>query len=144
MRQDWATPERLFGELDAEFKFSLDVCAENEAVAKCRRWFTPEQDALNVRCVWRESCFMNPPYGRKIGQWVEKAWKASIDQAATVVCLLPASTGTIWFHAFCLKANAEVRFLPGRLHFDESEGDAPFASMIVIFRPVLKSLDPDV
>ena len=39
----WATPQSLFDELNAEFTFSLDVCALPEN-AKCDRYFTPETD----------------------------------------------------------------------------------------------------
>ena len=37
----WATPQDLFDELNAEFAFTLDVCAE-EYNAKCERYFTPK------------------------------------------------------------------------------------------------------
>ena len=35
-RDDWETPQALFDELDAEFHFTLDVCA-NESNSKCTR-----------------------------------------------------------------------------------------------------------
>lgn len=41
----WSTPQDLFDELDAEFGFTLDVCALPEN-AKCERFYTPEQDGL--------------------------------------------------------------------------------------------------
>ena len=71
----------------------------------------------------------NPPYGREIGKWVEKAAKSK----ALVVMLLPARTDTKWFHTY-IYGKAEIRFVKGRLKFGDGKGNAPFPSMIVIFR----------
>jgi phage N-6-adenine-methyltransferase len=131
LREDWATPERLFRVLDAEFHFDLDVCAD-PTNAKCKAYITRDQDALST--AWgRLTCWMNPPYGRKIGDWIAKAYRAS-QSGSTVVCLIPARTDTSWWHEFCLKG--EIRFLRGRLTFDDAkQGRCPFPSAIVVFRP---------
>lgn len=42
---NWATPQDLFDQLDQTFHFTLDVCA-SESNAKCKRYFTAEQDGL--------------------------------------------------------------------------------------------------
>lgn len=44
-RQDWATPQDLFDELNEEFHFNLDPCASAEN-HKCERYFTEEDDGL--------------------------------------------------------------------------------------------------
>jgi site-specific DNA-methyltransferase (adenine-specific) len=77
---------------------------------------------------WTGVCWCNPPYGRKIGLWVEKAAKAE----CTVVMLLPARTDTRWFHDY-IYGYAEIRFIRGRLKFGGAQNSAPFPSMIVIF-----------
>lgn len=41
----WETPAAFFRALDAEFHFTLDVCAVPEN-AKCKVFYTPEQDGL--------------------------------------------------------------------------------------------------
>lgn len=126
----WATPQDLFSALDAEFSFELDVCALPEN-AKCARFFSPAADGLKQD--WRGRVWMNPPYGRQIGKWVEKA-HASAQAGATVVCLLPARTDTKWWHDFVMPA-AEIRFLRGRVRFGTAKSGAPFPSAIVVFRP---------
>jgi phage N-6-adenine-methyltransferase len=126
----WETPRWFFDALDAEFGFRLDVCASPE-FAKCKRYFTPSMDGLKQQ--WTGVCWMNPPYGRKIGRWVAKAYE-SAQQGATVVCLLPSRTDTAWWHDYVMKA-PEVRFLRGRLKFGNAKSAAPFPSAIVIFRP---------
>jgi phage N-6-adenine-methyltransferase len=125
---EWETPQCLFDELDKEFWFTLDVCAL-PMNAKCRRYFTPEINGL--RQSWEnENCWMNPPYGREIGKWVQKAWQES--ECSTVVCLLPARTDTKWWHDYCMKG--EIRFIKGRLKFGNSKHNAPFPNAIVIFK----------
>ena len=69
---EWATPQSLFDELDREFHFTLDPCSTHEN-AKCQKHFTMEDDGL-AKDWGGEIVFMNPPYGREIGKWVEKAW----------------------------------------------------------------------
>lgn len=70
---EWATPQAFFDELNAEFNFTLDPCATSEN-AKCARYFTKEDDGLAQS--WSgERVFCNPPYGRDINKWVEKAHK---------------------------------------------------------------------
>ena len=74
--------------------------------------------------------FCNPPYGRGISAWVEKACK---EKDCTVVMLLPAKTDTKWFHDYIYQ-KAEIRFIRGRLHYNDAKDTAPFPSMIVVFR----------
>lgn len=124
----WETPQELFDKLDAIHHFTLDVCALPEN-AKCEKYFTPDDDGLSQE--WRGVCWCNPPYGREIVKWVEKAYVASTYYGATVVMLLPARTDTKWFHDYCLKG--KIEFLRGRLKFGGSKNSAPFPSMIVIF-----------
>lgn len=124
---EWGTPQALFDTLDAEFGFDLDVCA-SEANAKCRKFFTAKQDGL--RKEWRGTCWMNPPYGDAIAEWVEKAFESG-KMGATVVCLVPARVDTAWWWDFC--RYGEIRFLHGRLRFGDSESGAPFPSAVVIF-----------
>lgn len=59
----WGTPQRLFDELNAEFSFTVDVCAIPDN-AKCARYFDPTTDGLRQR--WEGVCWMNPPYGTEI------------------------------------------------------------------------------
>lgn len=125
----WATPQEVFDSLHREFHFETDVCALPEN-AKCRRFFTPKQDGLKQE--WRGVCWCNPPYGKDIGRWMQKAYEASSLNGATVVCLVPARTDTAWWQDYATKG--EVRFIRGRLTFGSATSAAPFPSAIVIFR----------
>jgi phage N-6-adenine-methyltransferase len=129
--EEWATPQEFFDALNEEFGFTLDVAASPEN-RKCRRYFCKGLlDGLKASW-YREVCWMNPPYGRTIGQWMKKAYDESRTNGATVVCLIPARTDTAWWHDYAAKG--EVRFIRGRLKFGGHKNSAPFPSAVVIFR----------
>lgn len=125
-KEDWETPQWLFDKLDQEFHFTIDVCADITN-NKCNRYYTELDNGL-IQDWSNEIVWCNPPYGRKIGDWVKKA--SEVD--TTVVMLLPARTDTRWFHKYIYN-QAEIRFIKGRLKFGNSINSAPFPSMIVIF-----------
>jgi phage N-6-adenine-methyltransferase len=126
----WETPIELFNKLNDEFNFTLDVCALKET-AKCDKFFSPEIDGLKQD--WSNNvCWMNPPYGRQIQLWLEKAYNESLKDSTTVVCLIPSRTDTKYWHNYCMNAS-EIRFIKGRLKFGNSKNSAPFPSAIVIF-----------
>lgn len=131
-RMDWATPWDVFDKYDGEFHFTLDVCADFSN-AKVERFFHRDENGLTKD--WgTHVCWMNPPYGREIGKWMQKAHDASL-KGATVVCLVPSRTDTRWWHEYAMKAD-ERRFLRGRVKFVGGKASAPFPSAIVVFRPV--------
>lgn len=133
--EEWGTPQKFFNRLNEEFNFTLDICASKEN-AKCPKYYTKEEDALKKE--WGGIIWMNPPYGRQIGNWVKKARDAAQQGTATVVCLLPARTDTAWWHDYVMKAN-EIRLIRGRLKFGDGKGSAPFPSAIVVFKKGLIS-----
>lgn len=129
-RHDWETPPEVFDPLNEEFGFDLDVCATRDN-SKCPSFFSPEDDGLAQSWVGN-ICWMNPPYGREIGHWVEKAHNEA-NLGTTVVALLPARTDTRWFHDH-IYGYAEIRFIKGRIRFIGGKHSAPFPSMIVVWR----------
>ncbi|MCP4191770.1 MAG: adenine methyltransferase [Planctomycetaceae bacterium] len=127
---EWETPQWLFDSLNAEFGFTLDPCSTDQN-AKCPKHFTKSENGLEQD--WQDHVvFMNPPYGREIAAWMEKAYTSS-RMGATVVCLVPARTDTKWWHGFAMKG--EIRLLRGRIQFVGGNHSAPFPSAIVVLRP---------
>jgi len=119
---EWATPKALYKQLATEFgPFDLDPCP-----------FGYDDWVSGLALEWTGRVFVNPPYGRRIGQWIRKAYESSL-AGALVVCLIPARTDTAWWHDYVMKAN-EIRFLRGRLHFNDGKGSAPFPSAVVVFQ----------
>ena len=134
---EWATPQYLFDELNAEFgPFDLDPCATEEN-HKCARWFGDSPAGGGLNELWTGKVFMNPPYGRGIGRWMKKAMDSAATGAALVVCLVPARTCSAWWHDYAMKG--DIRFIRGRVKFGGHKWNAPFPSAIVIFRPTPRS-----
>lgn len=147
-RDDWATPWEFFLQLDHRFNFTLDVgstpwsakvwhyCVPPSAPRvwgeeTFRRIF-PNASVDGLAQSWTgHRCFMNPPYGRKIGVWVKKA-RNEAECGALVVGLLPARTDTAWFHEH-VDRHAHIEFLRGRIKFEGAVSSAPFPSMIAVW-----------
>ncbi len=127
---EWSTPPAFFEKLEQQYgPFTLDPCATAEN-AKCERFFTKDDDGLTKS--WEgETVFMNPPYGRAVGHWMEKAYMESTKHNATVICLVPARTDTGWWHRFAMKG--DITFIRGRLRFGGTKHPAPFPSAVVVF-----------
>jgi phage N-6-adenine-methyltransferase len=127
---DWYTPDEFFDTYNQKHNFKLDVCA-SASNAKCENFFTVEDNGLEQE--WTGSCWMNPPYGRSIGKWMQKAYESSVYNNATVVCLVPSRTDTKWWHDYAMKG--DIEFIKGRLKFGGAKENAPFPSAVIIFKP---------
>lgn len=126
LRMDWKTPKGVYEKLDNEFHFNHDPCPPNYTV-----------DGLTSE--WGGCSFVNPPYGSELKKWIKKGfeeWK----KGKTVVMLIPSRTNTIAWHEYIMKAT-EIRFIKGRLKFDDQKNSAPFPSAIVVFKAVDNSLE---
>ena len=114
---DWSTPREVYEKLHTEFLFTLDPCPLQSR--------TP--DGL-IRSWKGHSVYCNPPYGPGIEKWLRKSREAAI-----AVYLLPARTDTEWWHNWAMLAD-EIRFIRGRLKFGTAKNNAPFPSVVLIFK----------
>lgn len=128
---EWSTPQSFFNELDKEFNFTLDPCATHDN-AKCDKYYTIEDDGL-LQDWSKDIVFMNPPYGREIKHWVQKAYEESL-KGATVVCLIPARTDTTYWHDYIFNKADDIRFIKGRLKFGDGKNSAPFPSAVIVYK----------
>ena len=128
---EWYTPIEFYNTLNKEFNFNLDPCA-TDINHKCEKYFTKEDNGL-LQSWGGYNVFYNPPYGRAIAAWVEKAYKEAKKDNTLIVMLLPARTDTKWFHSFIYN-KAEICFIKGRLKFGGCNNSAPFPSMLVIYK----------
>ena len=118
-RQNWKTPYKVYKELNQEFNFDFDPCP-------------PDPNFNGLICDWGECNFVNPPYAH-IKIWLEKAL-IEYKKGKNIVLLLPSRTGSAWFHECVLPYATEIRFLRGRLQFDDCGGNAPFDSIIIVYK----------
>lgn len=128
---NWATPQEFFDKLNWRFgPFDLDPCASTHNT-KCTNFYTEAENGLEKS--WEGfTCFVNPPYGRGIDKWIEKAYNEAKNPDTRVVMLIPARTDTKYWHNYVMKAS-EIHFVKGRLKFGDSSNPAPFPSAIVVF-----------
>lgn len=119
LRLDWQTPKAVYQVLDAEFGFDFDPAP-----------IQPDFDGLEIE--WGDRNFVNPPYGREIPKWIKKGYQEHL-KGKTVVFLIPSRTDTRWWHSYIMKAD-EIRFIRGRLKFNDGDSPAPFPSAIVVFK----------
>lgn len=116
------TPTALFEVLDKEFRFNFDPCPAN-----------PCFDGLEVE--WKGNVYVNPPYGKAIRIWLEKALKElKSGNCKTCVFLLPSYTDVKWFHEVVLTHAKEIRFIKGRIKFGDHKETAPFGSILAVFQ----------
>ena len=130
---EWTTPPDLFNKLNLKYNFTLDPCCTKDS-ALCDKYYTIKDNGLIQD--WSEDIvFMNPPYGREIGKWIEKAYKESL-KGAVVICLIPARTDTRYWHNFIFPYASDIRFLKGRVKFGKNGeySPAPFPSAIIEFK----------
>ena len=119
LTDNWNTPDSIYEQLDKEFMFDFDPCPQNYV-----------QDGLSIN--WGRSNFVNPPFSNW-QKWVTKGYEEH-KKNKTVVFLIPARTDTKAFHEIILPYANEIRFIKGRLRFGGSTQNAPFPSMVVIFK----------
>lgn len=127
---EYETPNEIFEPLQKEFDLQLDVCATHEN-HKCKKFMTKEIDGLKQ--AWNENFWMNPPFGREIKKWVQRAYEQSEKHNVTGVLLLPVRCNTLWWHKYIIDTKAEVRFLKGEIKFNDCERGLwlPFAVVIM-------------
>lgn len=132
---DWETPQWLIDYLSGiwNIHFDLDVCATAES-SKAAAFISPQENALETD--WWGNCWMNPPYGKEIGKWIERAWKQANfnHKVKHVVCLLPARTDTSYWHKYV--SHGHIFFIRGRIKFVGAKDPAPFPSALAIFAPI--------
>lgn len=124
----WYTPRHI---LDALGPFDLDPCASPEP----RPWptaavhMTETHDGLALD--WFGMVFMNPPYGRQVGAWMER-----IVEHNHGIALVFARTDTAWFQRAAPRASAML-FLAGRIQHvrpdGTSAGRSPAPSVLMAY-----------
>lgn len=126
---EWETPQDLFDELNAEFNFTVDVCATHDNTKVPGNCYTVEDDGLSRP--WVGTAWANFPYS-EAEHWITKGYESS-REGSLVVMLAAARPDTAWFR-LCLEAG-EIRYRRGRLRFGNAKTYAPMPSCLVVFHP---------
>ena len=135
-KDDWETPQAFFESLNAKYHFAIDLAASKDNT-KCDRYFSVDDDSLSQdwSVDFGGAMYLNPPYGRHIGDWVKKAYETSLRVNVPIVLLIPARTDTSYWHDYIF-GKASIKFIRGRLKFEQNGmavGPAPFPSAIIVY-----------
>jgi phage N-6-adenine-methyltransferase len=134
---EWQTPNALLDFLRRFFHFDVDVCATAQT-AKCRRFFSREQDGLKQEWKAGEVHWMNAPYSQA-ARWARKADQEA-KCGAIVIGLFANRTSTKWYRDHVVPSALIVQ-LHGRLCFVHqgrtvqpgTMKEAPFPSILAIW-----------
>jgi hypothetical protein len=113
LNDEWLTPPEIIRALGP---FDLDPCSPvNRPYDTAGKHYTINDDGLSLP--WEGRVWLNPPYGPKVGQWLER-----LGDHGNGISLVFARTETDWFHRFVWPKATAVLFLRGRLHFHYVDG----------------------
>jgi len=128
---DWHTPPAIIEAVRELFDglIDLDPCSNSRTAPNvpARTLYTKEDDGLSH--AWFGRVYMNPPYGRGIGPWIEKVREEhETGRVTAAVVLVKAATDTRWFRVLSKRyPRCEVA---GRLKFSGCKAPAPFPSVL--------------
>lgn len=121
------TPDNVLDEIRAEFGQFFDPCP---FVGKNRQ---PDFNGLSpTECAWQEFNYVNPPYDF-IDPWMKRA----ADEMAlghTTVMLIPARTGSVYWHELAWPICTEIRFISGQVFFKGYAVPSPHHLSLLIYR----------
>lgn len=127
----WLTPLTIIGDLGP---FDLDPCAAPDHPTASTRW-TPEEVGDGLSMPWFGRVWLNPPYGRTMGEWVRR-----LAEHGSGVALIPVTTGTRLWQDIVFPNATAILFYRHRINFLRREGldtaeemVAPQASALIAF-----------
>lgn len=127
-RDDWNTPGELL-EPVREFlgAIDLDPCWNRTSLTEPKVGFDlANQGQDGLKLPWGKCrVFVNPPWGRVIGQWCVKAELEKRENGAGIVMLLPANTDTKAWQLIVFPHAEAICFMKGRVAFIDPETGQP-------------------
>jgi len=126
----WNTPSAIVDEVE-EMLGEIDVDPASNSKdtpnVPATMLYTEDDDGLSQ--LWKGRVFLNPPYGREIGEWIVKLVQEYEDgNVEEAIALVPGRTDTQWFRALF---NYPLCFISGRVRYSNGAGAAPFPSVLV-------------
>lgn len=114
MRTDeWLTPPEILQKLG---EFDLDPCSPiNRPWDVAKEHFTILDNGLSKH--WFGRVFLNPPYGREVGRWLNK-----LAGHGNGIAIIFARTETQFFWDYVWGKADSILFMKGRPHFYTVEG----------------------
>lgn len=115
-KDEWLTPPWLIARLG---EFDLDPCSPiKRPWDTAKHHLTIENDGLHHDWSNFETIWLNPPYGKSTGVWLEK-----LSEHGNGIALIFARTETKMFFDFVWNKATACLFIEGRLHFHHVSGE---------------------
>lgn len=139
-RGDWCTPKPVLDLVNRVLfeGICLDPCSNEQSIVGALAMMTTRSandGGLGADwALYGDTVYVNPPYGRGIGEWVTKCMVQSEENPSMeIIALLPARPDTKWFqHAWSADA---ICFWRGRIKFIGAKSGAPFPSAVCYWGP---------
>lgn len=120
VRMDWNTPDSILCPLrdfsQAAFgiaRIALDPCSNGQSIVDASSSFDVASDGLAQSWRCNGLVYVNPPYGRAIKAWMQKAAQEAA-KGAEIASLVPARVDTRWFQEAAQSAQC-ILFIRGRV-----------------------------
>lgn len=125
----WFTPKGIIDKLGT---FDLDPCTQKNRPYDTAKDHYCEGVVDGLQTEWFGRVWLNPPYGRNIGLWLDKLHKHG-----NGIALVFSRTETVWAQSILNKANA-VNFIKGRIAFipddlSQAKNTAANGNMLLAF-----------
>jgi len=136
---EWYSPDIIIDEVIKLYvTIDLDPCTNSKIKPNvpAHAYFDLSDNGLKQE--WFGSVYVNPPYGREVGKWVDKCIEEyTTRRAEEIILLVPARVDTRWFRKI---SNYYWCSISGRLKFKSLNGitnSAPFPSAVIYmgYRP---------
>ena len=115
--EEWETDPELFKHQNRIFRFDIDLAATRRN-ALCPYYLDKAVDYFSYDMQGRRG-WLNPPFGRGLIRWVEKACDDGNKPDSHVRLLVPARVDTKYFQNYIFKYG-DHELIPGRLIFNEN------------------------
>ena len=131
-RTDWRTPTDIVAMVREIFSSLIDTdpCAS----IRSKYWIAAKNYSDHgLQKAWKGNVFVNPPYGRRIGDWIDKGIaEYEAHNATSIIWLIPARMDTAWWRRI-LVYTVYFTVISGRLRFNDGAVPAQFPSALVLW-----------
>ncbi len=136
-RIDWCTPPEIYEPVQKFFgQIDLDPCSNPQSRVPALNKFMLEEGNDGLFSEWYGKVYCNPPFGRGLKAWVEKAHKGiQYPNTVETILLIPAAVGTKLWQELVFPWSMAICFLKGRVKFQGATASAPMDCALVYFGP---------
>jgi len=131
---DWQTPDAILDRVRRVRPIGLDPCTVSANPTGAGLIYTLADNGLNQTWCGHGLVFVNPPYGRAIGEWMRKC-RCEALAGAEIISLIPARTDTAWWSDNVVASASALCCVRGRLTFRGGGNAAPFPSAAAYWGP---------